>query len=326
MIGIVIVTHGNLADEFVSAMQHVVGHQEQVETACIGPNDDMNNRREDILNKVNKVDYLAIEKMKLTFSRGFTKGFIFKETNKEFTNTYRPSHLGVKVGKVISTKNDKVQIKLSDGVRQKDKIAIVQDKFEDIRMFLSKIYVKGKLVAQGYKDEIIELTINSKVSKDATIYKIVDDLLVKEIEETYFKNVKRIPIRMKFISNVNEPMALIVKDSNNHSILVKSSYIVEKAINSPTSASKIEEQLSKLSSTSYSIGSLNILTDNEGIIPVKYINDLRREAILKLDEARQTIYNRNESDINNTIEYVENYKYENKKWLLLSFFKSSSKC
>ncbi|MBQ2885797.1 MAG: PTS sugar transporter subunit IIA [Alphaproteobacteria bacterium] len=56
MIGIVIVTHGNLADEFVSAMQHVVGHQEQVETACIGPNDDMNNRREDILNKVNKVD------------------------------------------------------------------------------------------------------------------------------------------------------------------------------------------------------------------------------------------------------------------------------
>ena len=81
---------------------------------------------------------------------------IFKETNKEFTNTYRPSHLGVKVGKVISTKNDKVQIKLSDGVRQKDKIAIVQDKFEDIRMFLSKIYVKGKLVAQGYKDEIIE--------------------------------------------------------------------------------------------------------------------------------------------------------------------------
>lgn len=56
MIGIVIVTHGNLADEFVSAMQHVVGHQEQVSTACIGPNDDMNLRREDILNKVKDVD------------------------------------------------------------------------------------------------------------------------------------------------------------------------------------------------------------------------------------------------------------------------------
>lgn len=56
MIGIVLVTHGNLADEFLSAMQHVVGPQSQIETACIGPNDDMNERREDILEKVNSVD------------------------------------------------------------------------------------------------------------------------------------------------------------------------------------------------------------------------------------------------------------------------------
>lgn len=56
MIGIVLVTHGKLADEFVSAMQHVVGHQEQIATACIGPNDDMNERREDILNKIKTVD------------------------------------------------------------------------------------------------------------------------------------------------------------------------------------------------------------------------------------------------------------------------------
>ncbi len=56
MIGIVLVTHGNLADEFVSAMQHVVGPQQQISTACIGPNDDMNQRREDILNKVSEVD------------------------------------------------------------------------------------------------------------------------------------------------------------------------------------------------------------------------------------------------------------------------------
>lgn len=56
MIGIVLVTHGRLADEFLSAMQHVVGHQEQIATACIGPNDDMNERREDIMAKVKDVD------------------------------------------------------------------------------------------------------------------------------------------------------------------------------------------------------------------------------------------------------------------------------
>ena len=56
MIGIVLVTHGRLADEFLSAIQHIVGPQNQIATACIGPNDDMNERRNDILNKVQAVD------------------------------------------------------------------------------------------------------------------------------------------------------------------------------------------------------------------------------------------------------------------------------
>lgn len=56
MIGLVLVTHGNLAVEFVSAMQHVVGKQDQVEAVCIGPEDDMEMRRSEILEKVGKVD------------------------------------------------------------------------------------------------------------------------------------------------------------------------------------------------------------------------------------------------------------------------------
>ncbi len=56
MIGLVLVTHGNLANEFVAAMQHVVGAQENVATVCIGPDDDMESRREEILSKVGQVD------------------------------------------------------------------------------------------------------------------------------------------------------------------------------------------------------------------------------------------------------------------------------
>lgn len=56
MIGLVIVTHGHLADEFVAAMEHVVGPQDHVRTICIGPNDDMEQRRGDILDAVAGVD------------------------------------------------------------------------------------------------------------------------------------------------------------------------------------------------------------------------------------------------------------------------------
>ncbi len=49
MIGLVIVTHGRLAEEFVFAMEHVVGPQASVSAICIGPDDDMEKRRQDIL-------------------------------------------------------------------------------------------------------------------------------------------------------------------------------------------------------------------------------------------------------------------------------------
>lgn len=56
MIGIVLVTHGNLAEEFVHAMEHVVGAQTGVATVCIGPNDDMEARRAEIADAIAKVD------------------------------------------------------------------------------------------------------------------------------------------------------------------------------------------------------------------------------------------------------------------------------
>ncbi len=56
MIGLVLVTHGQLAAEFRSAMEHVVGPQEQVETVSIGPDDDMEQRRTEILEAVSRVN------------------------------------------------------------------------------------------------------------------------------------------------------------------------------------------------------------------------------------------------------------------------------
>jgi len=56
MIGLVLVTHGQLAAEFRVAMEHVVGPQKAIETICIGPDDDMETRRADIAAAVARVN------------------------------------------------------------------------------------------------------------------------------------------------------------------------------------------------------------------------------------------------------------------------------
>ena len=56
MIGLVLVSHGRLADEFREAVEHVVGAQSQLETVAIGPEDDIESRSEEILAAVGRVD------------------------------------------------------------------------------------------------------------------------------------------------------------------------------------------------------------------------------------------------------------------------------
>ena len=56
MIGMVLVTHGRLATEFVAALEHVVGPQSQIAAVCIGSDDDMEQRRQEILQRVGEVD------------------------------------------------------------------------------------------------------------------------------------------------------------------------------------------------------------------------------------------------------------------------------
>lgn len=56
MIGLILVTHGQLAKEFVAALEHVVGPQSNIATICIGPDDDMDKHCEEILKSIRDLD------------------------------------------------------------------------------------------------------------------------------------------------------------------------------------------------------------------------------------------------------------------------------
>jgi len=56
MIGIVIVTHGRLAEEFLSAMEHIVGPQTHIRAVCIGAQDDVEEKRSEIATAIKAVD------------------------------------------------------------------------------------------------------------------------------------------------------------------------------------------------------------------------------------------------------------------------------
>lgn len=110
MIGLVLVTHGRLAEEFRNAVEHVVGPQENFETVSIGADDDMEKRRSDIVDAVARVD----------------QGFGVIVLTDMFGGT--PSNLAISVMEagrieVIAGMNLPMLIKLSS-VRKGDKLAV----------------------------------------------------------------------------------------------------------------------------------------------------------------------------------------------------------
>lgn len=260
------------------------------------------------LNNKIEIDKETKDNINKIYSREFTKGYMFFEKNANITNTFYPAHLGEKIGQIVGFKNNRIQIKLFGELNQKDKITILNSTYPEIKMYVSKIYIKNKLVKQGFKNEIIELEINSKINKDAMIYKSIDDKLIDYIDNNYLSNVKRVAIRMKFMASVGNVLALSVKDNNNHSVLVKSEYVLEKAINSPTSKEKIKEQLSKLNDTPYYLDNLSFVYDEDGIIPIKYLNELRRNAIELLNEKRKVVHQRTLED-----NYEDDFVLKNKQ-------------
>jgi len=135
MIGLVIVTHGRLADEFVAALEHVVGPQKAIASICIGPSDDMEARRRDILTGIEQVD------------RG--KGVII--VTDMFGGT--PSNLAISVMRrpdieVIAGVNLPMLIKLAS-VRKTEKLVdAVQSAQEAGRKYIN---IASQLLAQDEK-------------------------------------------------------------------------------------------------------------------------------------------------------------------------------
>ncbi len=232
-----------------------------------------------------KITDKDIYNLKKIFNREFTKGFIFNEKNSKFVNSYRPNHIGIEIGKVLSVKNNRVTILLNDDLHVQDGIRIL-GKYDDVGLIVQNIFIKGNKVESAKKGDIIDIISDKKVYSDNIVLKTSDYLLLNDIDKNINSNSRKVLLNAYFEAKLGTNLSLIIEDSINNRIEVKSSYIVDKAIKNSTTKEQVLEQLNRLGNTIYSFNNININVDDNIFIPVKFINDLRRDAIEKIDELR----------------------------------------
>lgn len=251
-----------------------------------------------------------INELRKIFNRGFTRGFIFNEDNNNFINSYRPNHMGIEIGKVISSDNDIVKIKLYDDLYQNDGIRIIDSK--DIGFNINKMYIDKKLVNMAKKGSIVSIEVKDKINKGAKVVKTTDYNQLEMIREK-IKTVKKIPIT-GVIDCIHDKCITLTLSDDINTVIYNSEIIPDIAIKNSLKKEQVEKQISKMGDTPYELISLKINMDDNLFVRISDLNFIRREACKILNDKRtyKIPYKKEKYCID-----LDDYKYENNTNILV---------
>ncbi len=223
-----------------------------------------------------------IDKLVRVFNRGQTRGYLFFETPKNIVNSDRPNHIGIPVGKVIDCFRGKVTVTLTDTLRVNDGIRFLGHK--DIGMGVSRILSNGHTVSQAFAGETIIIDSPEYIDPESQVLKTLDIELENSLQIYTDEFSKHIYLNGTITAYLNCNLKMNASDLFGHNWEVFSDFIIPNASSHPVTINDLKTHFSKLGNSPFEWDNLLIETDEQGFIPVKIMNELRRDLVDKITE------------------------------------------
>lgn len=225
-----------------------------------------------------------IDKLKRVFNRDYTKGYMLNEIPKDLNNDFRPNHMGVQIGKVIAYQAPFALVELKEDLKNGDGFRIVgKHDYGNLVTYMKR--KNNTITKEAFKGETIYLEVKEKVYPDSLLFKTLDSDLEKDLVMYQSKEFKLIPLSGMVSAFIGKSLQFSLTDGK-HTITVSLNQALEYATNQPVTEDKIIESFKKLGGTPYCYEVLTVYTDNLCFIPVKEMNELRREAVDRLNQKR----------------------------------------
>lgn len=228
-------------------------------------------------------------KLNNIFTRGYTKGFILNEENNNIIGSKSSNHQGIKIGTVIKSKNNYIDIKLIDNVSIHDGLRILNNNLE-YGLILNEFKINNKQVYKASKDNIISLKVNKNIQVNSIVYKTYSYIIDEDIKKIVNSKLRKIPIVFSIKIKNNEKITLNVSDYNNSITL--ESIIPSFSLKEGIKEDVICEKLKKVNNTIYKIDKIDIDLDDNLFIPISIINNLKRDILILLDKERLKKFNK----------------------------------
>ena len=243
-----------------------------------------------------KVDEEDRKKLMQVFNRGgFSTGYINGKLGKEMMYTKQPNHMGVFLGKVMSYNPNKghVKIKLEEEMDLGDSIRIKESSCKTSELMKNKNNIKT-----ASKGEIVTIgRIKGKINTGDLVYKTVSLKIENQINQFNSKENKKREAFAKLDAEIGKPIKFGILDMKTKKSFHVKGNIVEQAQKQAAEEERLKEQIGKTGGTIFEIRNMQINVSKNAYIPIKEINELRRNALEGLENLIKQEISRPKKDI-----------------------------
>ena len=237
-----------------------------------------------------KVSPQREKELKLMFNRGFSQGHMMHASTAERMSPFRPNHQGIVIGTVKEVSGDRIRIALTQDLHQHDGLRIINEP-TDTGFTVNRMYRQGKLTASAKANETVWVECRQKPfpKPGQKVLKTTDTELIRETDDAIARSQRTSDITVRYEAVIGRPLIVSMTDNRGNSVTAVSAAPVQKAVKAPVTKERMEEILSKTDKDPYRIQNISGICEDI-FLPVREINEVRRNAFAALNDAR-TIWN-----------------------------------
>lgn len=244
-----------------------------------------------------KVDFTAeeVREMELSFSRGFSRGWLQGCDHKMLVPGLSSTKRGVLLGEIVDVSSRSVEVRLAAPLRRGDGIVFEGDRTTNSEQGgrVYEILRRRVRVEDVAASGVVELEFQhgaidfSLLRPGLQVWKTDDPQLTNRLRKTFTgpQIHRRVPIEVTVKAAVGEPLALSARTEAGPVVTVASEQRLETARKHPATREQLTEQMDRLGASVYELRSVAVEIDGAPMVPLSLLSELRRQLIERLDAA-----------------------------------------
>ena len=253
----------------------------------------------DVLDKNFSVTEEQRRKLAQIFNRDFTTAYLEKNPGKNLISDMKPNNRGVLIGRVVEVGRDKITLKLAEKLNHGDQVEIWVKVGGRVTFTVEEFELRGDLCT--VKAPARGVRVHDRA------FKIFDAELTSEARKFFSGTpVRKISVAAEVFAKIGEPLTLTLTDADGNLATAQTNFIAERALNRPLTLDTLKSQIGRLGNSIFELEKISADIDDNLMIPISELNDVRRRAVEKLEFQRLKKFEREKISVPATKTFLPN--------------------